>query len=237
MDPRSRTTARAVAVAAGVGVGDLRHHGRRIESLRHELLRSPRPTNTRLPHQEPELLPLGEIVARVGKRRGWSRFLGALVRDSGARTVLELGASVGLSAAWLAAGTADSPDAHVHTIEGVPDIAQIARETLASLGWSDRCTVHVGRFKDVLPDVLEQAAPIDIAFVDGDHAGQPTLDYLEQMLPHLSPGAIVVFDDIRWSPGMKQAWSTISERPDTGFRADLARLGLWGPAGDQATVA
>lgn len=230
MQPRTRSTLTALAVAAGIGGGDVTSLGRRIEARRRELLASDVLVNTRLPHQEPDPLPLGEIVDRVGKRRGWSRFLGGLVRSRDARVVLELGASVGLSTAWLAAGTVGHADAEVHAIEGVPAIAAIARETLATVGLADRTTVHEGRFKDVLDDVLADMPAIDVAFLDGDHEGQPTMDYLEQIRPRLAPGAVVVLDDIRWSPGMKHAWHTIRERPDTGFALDLARLGLWGPA-------
>lgn len=197
---------------------------RRIDRRRAELLDDARVVTTTMPRQRPRELPLSEVVERVGKRNLWTRFLSSLVTEMDAGTVLELGASVGLSTAHLAAA-ARGP---VHTVEGVPAIADIARETLTTTGLI--AEVHTGRFHEVLPDLLPAIGPIDLAFIDGDHEGVPTIGYLEDLRPWLHAGSIVVLDDIRWSPGMRDAWHTIGSRPDTGFRVDLWRIGLWGPA-------
>jgi predicted O-methyltransferase YrrM len=43
---------------------------------------------------------------------------------------------------------------------------------------------------------------LDFAFIDGHHDERATVAYFQQMKPSLSPGAVVLFYDIKWSSGM-----------------------------------
>ena len=74
--------------------------------------------------------------------------------------------------------------------------------------------------------MIAQAAPVDYAFIDGHHDEQATLDYFEQLLPHLAPRALLVFDDVDWSDGMKRAWQKIQADPRVAISIETRTLGL-----------
>jgi hypothetical protein len=110
------------------------------------------------------------------------------------------------------------------TIEGDPEQAKIAASNLAGLGLE--VSVVAGRFQDVLADVLAELAPVDYVFLDGHHERNATIAYFEQILPALEEGAIVVFDDISWSEGMRDAWSVVSGHPRVAVAVDLVEVGV-----------
>jgi predicted O-methyltransferase YrrM len=162
------------------------------------------------------------LAASVDRRFGTLLYLSA--KAIGARTGLELGSAVGIGTAYLAAGTA-----RVISIEASPDRAEMARETVA--GVSDDVEIVVGRFRRRLPDVVDRLDDgVDIAWIDGHHRRGPTLRYFETIRPKLNQGAVVAFDDIRQSAGMREAWS-ILQRTD-GFTdmldLDAVGIGIWG---------
>ena len=67
---------------------------------------------------------------------------------------------------------------------------------------------------------------IDLAFIDGHHQYQPTLDYFEEIFRFSTPDTVFVFDDIRWSDGMKRAWSQIQSDDRLNLIVDLSRIGV-----------
>jgi predicted O-methyltransferase YrrM len=83
-----------------------------------------------------------------------------------------------------------------------------------------------GRFADTLPQACEYEGPFDFVFIDGHHDEAATLRYFEQILPHSTPGAAFVFDDIEWSAGMKHAWATLERHPAVRSHAGLHQLGI-----------
>ncbi|MGP1580661.1 MAG: O-methyltransferase [Wolinella sp.] len=119
--------------------------------------------------------------------------------------VLELGTCCGFSSAYLSHA---APNAKIYTIEGAPRIAEIAQETRRNLGVNN-VVQKVGRFSDVLPELLPQIAPLDFVFIDGHHDRDATIGYFRQILPFMNKRGIMVFDDITWSEGMKEAWAQI----------------------------
>ena len=74
--------------------------------------------------------------------------------------------------------------------------------------------------------MLESNTLIDYAFIDGHHDQDATIDYFRQIKPHLSPNAVLVFDDISWSDGMKKAWKTIKNDKDIEVYVDLFVVGV-----------
>jgi hypothetical protein len=83
-----------------------------------------------------------------------------------------------------------------------------------------------GNFDTVLPEVLCAIDTVDLAYVDGNHRLQPTLNYLEQLLQKKSATSIFVFDDIHWSAEMETAWQTIQQHPEVRYTIDLFFLGI-----------
>src|SRR5690606_8661506 len=105
-----------------------------------------------------------------------------------------------------------APGARLVTIEGAPEIAAIAEENIRLCG-AGNVNVMTGNFDDLLPGVISSLERIDFAFIDGNHQEQPTIRYFEQLLPAIHNDAVIIFDDIYWSPGIESAWKTIKEHP------------------------
>lgn len=138
---------------------------------------------------------------------------------------LELGTCVGISASYQASALKLNGSGQLITLEGSPEIAKLARETLAQLELTN-ATVVTGPFYQTLPGALESAAPIDFLFNDGHHDHDALLAYFTQALPHLAKEAVIVFDDISWSSGMRQAWREIEDDSRVAATVDLGIIGI-----------
>lgn len=144
-------------------------------------------------------------MAKIGiKGENLAYFL-EVVREAQPKHILELGTCCGFSSAYLSHA---APNAKIYTIEGAPRVAEIAQETRRNLGVNN-VVQKVGRFSDVLPELLPQIAPLDFVFIDGHHDRDATIGYFHQILPFMNERGIMVFDDITWSEGMKEAWAQI----------------------------
>lgn len=146
-------------------------------------------------------------MARIGLKGESLKLVLETLKAQNARTILELGTCCGFSSSYM---SHIAPQAKIHTIEGSPEIADVAKDTHEALGCAN-IERHVGRFVDVLPTLLGEVMPIDFAFVDGHHDRDATIEYFRQILPFMAERGIMVFDDISWSEGMKEAWKTILE--------------------------
>jgi predicted O-methyltransferase YrrM len=159
------------------------------------------------------------LANNVSVQCRWGLFLYLCAEAFGARTIVELGSCVGISGAYLAA----APSApRVVTIEASPELAPVAKETIARFSTSS-AVLH-GMFDDRLPDALQ--APVGMAYIDGHHDGAATLRYVRTIAPHLEPGALVVLDDIRLYDEMDEAWKTLRAMPGIAAAVDVGRFGL-----------
>ena len=157
----------------------------------------------------------------------WAEVLYHLTRVLRPAKVLEMGTCVGISGSYIAAALQFNNQDRLWTIEGSPATAVLAQETFQMLGLSHRVTSVVGPFRDTLNPCLKEQQSFDLIFVDGHHDGEATISYFRQLKSHLSPGAIIVFDDIDWSPGMSQAWNKILADPSV---KDFVCMGGMGAA-------
>lgn len=165
-------------------------------------------------------------ACQVSKSPEQALMLYCLIRRLKPRTVIELGTNVGISSAFIAAAIAeDGQQGELTTLDSSPYRQRLAREVHRNLGL-DGIRYVAGLFTDTLSDSLGAMSPIDLAFIDGHHQYQPTLDYLEEILRAASPKALFVFDDIRWSDGMKQAWSELKADTRFGLVVDLYSVGI-----------
>jgi predicted O-methyltransferase YrrM len=243
-DPASHALARAFRVAfAGAHDAAAVDWFRRIEERRHALLRSDDVVEVRLgeyiDHPEGEHVDrraVAEVCRNDSKPPHWGRLLFSIVRELRPRSALELGAGVGLSAAYQAAALELVGDGRLLTLEAAEQRVALSRETLRELGLGVRAEVRHGRFAEALEPALAELAPIDYAFIDGHHEEEATLRYWGAISPNLARPAVVLFDDIRWSPGMIRAWGTLCHDPQIDLAADLGTAGacLVG-VGDAAT--
>lgn len=157
----------------------------------------------------------------------WGVFLFRLVRELRPGRVLELGANLGVSGAYIKSALGLNGDSGFFTtIEGDPTLASIAGETIGSVA-GGTCEVVVGRFRDMLPSILNKTKPIDLVFIDGHHEYAPTLEYFDHIKPFLSPKGTVVFDDVYfWSRPVRRAWKEIVKKHPMAGSFDLAKFGL-----------
>jgi predicted O-methyltransferase YrrM len=151
---------------------------------------------------------MGEVCRTSSKPPEDARFLFDVIRERRPGTCLELGTCIGISAAYEAAALELNDYGFLYTIEGAEPLAVEARALLRRLRLEQRVDVRVGRFADVLPDLLESNV-FDYVFVDGHHDEHATIEYFELILPRTRSGATMVFDDIDWSEGMRRAWRAI----------------------------
>jgi len=168
---------------------------------------------------------VGEIARLTSKRPFWAGMLFRLVRELRPATCIEMGTSVGLSACYQAAALACNGTGKLVTLEGDPTVADIARANLAKIKL-DRVEVVVGRFSDTLDKVLRDLQSVDYVFVDGHHDEVATVEYWQQMKPFLADSALVIFDDIGWSPGMRRAWDRLCQDPNFVLAIDLDGVGV-----------
>ena len=118
------------------------------------------------------------------------RFLSILARSTGARLILELGTAIGYGALCLARG---APEARVVSIDTDPERLATARRYLERGGVADRVELIEGAALDVLQRLQ---GPFDLAYVDAVKTEYRR--YLDQIVPRLRVGGLVVCDNLLW---------------------------------------
>jgi predicted O-methyltransferase YrrM len=165
---------------------------------------------------------VADIAASSLKPAKYARLLYRMVNYYQPETILELGTSFGITTSYLSAANAN---AKIYTIEGSAAIADIARKTFLRMGL-ENIELTEGNFNLVLPELLTKLKTIDLAFIDGNHSKEPTLDYFSKLLKHSTPSTILIFDDIHWSAGMEAAWAAIKQHPSVTLTIDLFFIGI-----------
>lgn len=163
-----------------------------------------------------------DIARTSAKHQRYASLLYRLGTYLGARKVLEMGTSLGVTTMYLA-GIPTLEE--LRTLEGAEAVADVAQQAFASVG-RDKVSLIRGGFDDTLQGVLASLGTVDLVFVDGNHRKEPTLRYFEQLLPYTHNDTLVVFDDIHWSPGMEEAWAAIRNDPRVSLTIDLHAIGL-----------
>jgi predicted O-methyltransferase YrrM len=181
------------------------------------------------PRTEPQggiiVKTIGDVCRKSTRPHKWNFLLFRLIREFRPLVCLELGTALGISAAYQAAALELNRQGKIITLEGAESLASLARSNFKELDLS-KTNVVIGRFLDTLQDVLIKNAPIDFVFIDGHHEEYATLNYFKQILPSLSDGAVLVFDDISWSRGMERAWNIIRKNRNLKVSVDLFSVGI-----------
>ncbi|MBN1844144.1 MAG: class I SAM-dependent methyltransferase, partial [Sedimentisphaerales bacterium] len=155
----------------------------------------------------------------------WALLLFRLIRRLEPVSCLELGTCVGISAAYQAAALALNGKGRLLNLEGSPQIARIAAETLTGLGL-ENASVNTGPFHETYRPALAACKPADFLFIDGHHDHDATLRYFREAIGFLAEEALLVFDDISWSPGMRSAWTEIAGDERVAVAIDLQKMGM-----------
>jgi len=165
---------------------------------------------------------VGDIAKNALKPPKLAQLLYRLAADVKPDSIIELGTCLGTTSLYLQMA---APQAKVYTLEGCPKTAGIAKETFKKAGLNN-IDLTVGNFDDTLPGVIKGLDKLDFVFVDGNHQKDATLKYFEWCLPKVHENTLLIFDDIYWSEGMKEAWAEIKAHPQVTVTVDLFWIGL-----------
>ena len=194
-----------------------------IENLRQQLQHN----NTTL-----NLQPLGTSNAKTttiakelknsAKSPRLAQLLQRLCASNQSHYIIELGTNLGLSTAYLASNNTQS---QVYTLEGQPELYQIARQNFKQLHLNNIQIIE-GNIDDTLPRLIQQIPQIDLLFIDANHQYQATINYYNLAKSKVHKNTIIIFDDIHWSKGMQQAWNEIRQDPDIHLSIDIFHMGI-----------
>lgn len=148
------------------------------------------------------------LPSQVRTAKGVCRFYLWLSHCIAAQNVVEIGSAFGASGMYWLAGLAERPSAHLYTFEPNPVWASIARQNLGAVG--ERFTLTQGPFEDNLNAVPQG---VDIALIDAIHTERFVTRHLDLLRPLCRPGALIIIDDIGFSPDMQACWQRISADP------------------------
>jgi len=118
-------------------------------------------------------------------------FLEITARAMNARRVLEIGMAIGYSVIHLLRGMPE--DGLVVTIEPSDEMIERAEDYFRRAGLRERVRIERGRALEVIPRLDET---FDIVYLDA--LKEEYGDYLEQALPRLRTGGVVIADNVLW---------------------------------------
>jgi len=158
------------------------------------------------------------IAKNAGISLKRSKLLYRLTEYLEIKQVVELGTSVGLSTASMAA----NPKVSILTIEGCKETAKTAQLAFKKHHFNN-IHLKVGQFSEILPSLKTN---IDLAYIDGNHSKEATLENFRYLLKLKHNDSVFIFDDIYWSEEMQQAWQEIKNHPEVTVTIDTFYWGL-----------
>jgi caffeoyl-CoA O-methyltransferase len=131
----------------------------------------------------------GRAVMQISHDEG--ELLTMLARLTGARRAVEVGTFTGYSSICIARGLPE--DGHLLCCDVSEEWTAIAREYWARAGVADKISLEIGPAAETLR-ALPAEESLDFAFIDADKTGYPA--YVEEILPRLRPGGLMVLDNM-----------------------------------------
>lgn len=120
------------------------------------------------------------------------QFLGALVRSTRARRVLELGTFTGYSSISMALEL--PADGELITCDVNEETTEIARRYAKEAGVADKIDYRLG---PALDTVAQVDGEFDVVFIDADKPNY--VNYYEATVPKLSRNGLMILDNTLWS--------------------------------------
>lgn len=196
-----------------------------IEKIRFDLLRN---------HQKIKVVDLGagskkkfdeqKKVSKIAKYSltspKYCRLLHRIANFTKTQYILELGTSLGITTLYF---NQNENVKKITTIEGANSISKIAQENFNK--FDSKINLITDNFDNILPQFIKKNTKFDLIFVDGNHTKQATLRYFFILKNLISETGIIIFDDIRWSKGMFEAWEIIKNSSDYST-VDLFKIGI-----------
>src|SRR5436190_3243587 len=137
-----------------------------------------------------------------------------LVRALRPKHIVEVGTNIGYSV--IVMGRECGPDAVIETVEIDRGILATAKGFVAEAGLPCQVRFHEGAALDVLPRL---EGPVDFVFIDCVKSEYS--QYLDQLLPKLRSGAVILCDNLLW--GGKVA-AGVRDPSTDGLRAFNRRI-------------
>jgi predicted O-methyltransferase YrrM len=148
-----------------------------------------------------------------------ARLAYAVCRATRPSTALEAGVAYGVTTAFVLKALAENGRGHLHSIDRPPWAPEAERFVgyFVPRDLSERWTLHAGTTKRVLPRLLPELRTVDLLMRDSLYTYPTVLRELRAVTPFLSPGAVVLSDDVerneafrRWAEETRPAfWTTL----------------------------
>ncbi|MBP1665039.1 MAG: O-methyltransferase-like protein [Bacteroidetes bacterium] len=153
-----------------------------------------------------------DIAKKSLKTPNRARLLFRTVHFIQAKTVLELGTSLGITTAYLASPNSDL-------------VAAVARENFEKLGLKNIRQI-TGNIDNTLEPFLQENKTLDVVFFDANHRQEAVLRYFNLCVKHITRNSVFIVDDIHWSADMEDAWFSIQNHPEVQSSIDLFDCGM-----------
>ena len=134
--------------------------------------------------------------------------------------ILELGTSLGVTTAYLAASDSRNK---VVTFEGSEAVLEVAKGVWKTLELENIKCVP-GNIDDTLFKCAREK--LDLAYVDANHIYEATKRYVEFLLPRMAEKGVIAVDDIHHSVEMERAWEVLKSDERVTTSMDLYHVGL-----------
>ncbi len=166
--------------------------------------------------------PLGKIARKRTLGKKHLHMLYWLTQYFKPENILEFGTSVGISTSYI--GKAGTFKKFV-TMEGCAVLSAHAEDVFRKLKLSG-IEIRTGSFDTMLEKVLDEFTQLDLVFFDGNHRKKHTIEYFESCVAKSHEDSIFIFDDIRWSPEMEEAWEHVKSNDKVSVSIDLYQMGI-----------
>ncbi|MGB3800791.1 MAG: class I SAM-dependent methyltransferase [Lewinella sp.] len=157
----------------------------------------------------------------IGSASG--RFLFRLSLWLRPQRIIEFGTNAGISTLYLHLANTRTP---LLTVEGNPEVADLARTTFSMAQVSSSLCLFNNRFAEWLTTQKDLERECTLFFLDGNHQQQPTLEYVRTLLQRVTRDSVFVVADIHWSAEMEAAWAELKDLPEVTASVDLYHFGL-----------
>ncbi len=167
-----------------------------------------------------------DICKNAASGKKWCEFLYFLSKKNKSSTILEIGTNLGISGCYVLESIKKNSMARFVTMEGLPQLCEIAGKQFSSIASPSKYDIREGLFDATFPELLKENIFFDLLFIDGNHRKDATIAYFKSLKAKVKSPAIFVFDDINWSPEMKEAWELIKNDTSVNFTIDLYKQGI-----------
>jgi caffeoyl-CoA O-methyltransferase len=147
-----------------------------------------------------EAVRAGELYANVPAADG--RMLRLLAESMNAQTVVEIGTSTGISGMWFCMAL-EKTGGHLTTFELDRRRIELARSHFRKAGVEKLVTIVQG---DAHVNLHKVKGPVDLAFIDAEKSGY--IDYLNQVIPLMRPGGLILAHNLDMVPNYVKAVTT-----------------------------